>query len=293
MTKKVITEPTLFRMRIKSRHKTHFPLRRNLPLLPFRSIMRLGSTTEVEDTITNGGNIVEINTIQSVKNSANKRLMKECFTLSGVKSADWFLIDEKGIFIKQELENKTVISINELPYPIVAKNIWGSRGTGNHLLHSAEELIIFCKAKDTNNYIFEKFYNYNREYRLHITEEGCFYTCRKMLKKEIEEKDRWYKNDSNSVWILEDNETFDKPTNWNEIVAECVKALEAVELDIGSFDVRVQSSTNKKGKARKEIDYIIIESNSASSFGLITTEKYLEMVPRLARKKAIEYAIIK
>jgi type I restriction enzyme S subunit len=39
--------------------------------------------------------------------------------------------------------------------------------------------------------------NNSREYRLHVTADGCFYACRKMLKADAEE--RWYKNDSNCV----------------------------------------------------------------------------------------------
>jgi len=113
-----------------------------------------------------------------------------------------------------------------------------------------------------------------------------------MQKKDTAEKDKWFRNDSNSVWILEENPEFEKPVNWEEIVKECQKAQEALELDICSFDVRVQSVKDPKTKQnRNKCAFIILESNSASSFGEVTLRKYIETIPRLAMKKAQEYKI--
>src|SRR5690606_33580405 len=162
------------------------------------------------------------------------------------------------------------------------KHIFGSRGRGNTLINNQEELEAWLQGKTLNNYIFEKFYNYNREYRLHVNEDGCFYTCRKMIKSDTPEDKRWFKNDSNSVWIMEDNELFDKPVNWNSIVEECVKALKAVGLHFGAVDLRVQSRVNSKtDKVRKEPKFIIVEINSAPSFGEITSQKYIEEIPKM------------
>ena len=75
----------LFRPLILSRHPSHSILRaknQTLPLLPFRSVIRLGSTTESDGRL-------EINTAQAVKNSASKLLMKQKFTEAGVKTAQW------------------------------------------------------------------------------------------------------------------------------------------------------------------------------------------------------------
>ena len=178
-----------------------------------------------------------------------------------------------------------VIAVENLPYPIVAKHHFGSRGNGNYLLNSQQELQAWMKGKDLSNYLFEKFYNYVREYRLHVSANGCFYTCRKMLKSDIPKEDRWFRNDSNSVWVLEENPLFDRPANWTKIVEESVKALKATGLDFGACDVRVQSSKTEKGKKREEIDFIIVEINSAPSFGDITAEKYLQELPKIAHLK--------
>jgi len=287
---------TLFRPLVCSRHPTHSILRaknKTLALLPFRSIVRLGSITDIQDSVTNGGTRIECNTIQAIKNSSNKLLMKQCFTENNVKTADWWkhnhilqnipferkFIDEEG---EEVIEN---IRSNELPYPIVVKHIFGSRGRGNTLINSQEELENCLKYKNISEYIFEKFYNYNREYRLHVTEEGCFYTCRKMLRKDTPEDKRWFRNDSNSNWIVEENPDFDKPVNWDNVITESVNALKAVGLDFGAVDLRIQSSHNNKDKNREDPDFIVVEINSAPSFGEITSKKYIEEIPKILKRK--------
>jgi hypothetical protein len=100
-----------------------------------------------------------------------------------------------------------------------------------------------------------------------------------MLREEAEE--RWHRHDNNCVWILEENPLFDKPNNWEEIVAECVKALTAVSLDIAAVDIKVQSATNKQGVLRESPEFIILETNSAPSLGDITANKYVEQLTNM------------
>lgn len=277
-----------FRPRIRSRHPSHEPLRIHLPKMTTRSFIRLGSTTEVP---TDGRKYIEVNTVQAIKNSASKLLMKFCFDTENIKTADWWTYEGTNAFLKEGDQDQMTI-IENLTYPLVAKHIFGSRGTGNYLLKSQQELEAWLPGKTLENYIFEKFYNYNREYRLHVTKDGCFYTCRKMLKEDTPADKRWFRNDSNSIWVVEDNPTFDKPSNWDIIVAESVKALNAVGLDFGAVDVRVQSSTKtskKKGEVpRENPEFIIIEINSAPSFGEITLQRYLEMIPKIVESKLAE-----
>lgn len=293
---------TAFRPTIYSRHPSHNILRTELPLMPFRSLIRLGSTTDKEDTVTNGGKRVEINTIQAVKNSASKLLMKQCFTEAGVKTAKWYVIkpnDLNGLMFDQEngssFENSMFPIADYNEFPIIAKHIFGSRGTGNTLLKDQEALQQWLSGKNLNNYIFEKYYNYGLEFRLHITEDGCFYTCRKALKSDTPEDKKWFRNDSNSVWFLESNELFNKPNSWEDIVDHCVKALKYIGADVLSFDVRVQSAKNNKGEDREYQDFILVECNSASSMdsdaeGLsICAQKYLEELPKLLTRKYNKY----
>lgn len=261
---------------ILSRHPSHNVFRHNDDLKKLcikRSVVRFGSTTELDDTVARGGSRVEINTTEAVKNSASKLRMKTKFTEAEVKTADWW----KAKDLPQNLE--------ELPYPLIGKNIFGSRGMGNTLLNNVDELKAWLKGKSLDNYIIEKYYNYVREYRLHVSKNGCFYTCRKMLKRDAPEDNKFQRHDDNCVWIVEENPSFDKPVNWNSVVAESVKALQAVGLDFGAIDLRIQSAKNNKGIPRENPDFIIVEINSAPSMGDITYQKYLEELPKLINSK--------
>jgi hypothetical protein len=270
-------------------------------MLPVQSVIRLGSSTPIEGTVALGGRIIEINTIAAIANSANKKLMKQCFDHAGVMSADWFIRDRQGNFyLQQGIGVDPILTpIAELPYPLLAKGHMGSRGRMNHKFENQAELEAWMPHKDTSIYIFEKYYNFTREYRLHVTAEGCFYTCRKMLKRDAEKAGAWQRHDDNCVWFLETNPGFDKPANWDEIVENCKEALLSTELDIASFDVRVQSARDAQQRVRERCEFIIIECNSASSLGeyrpgqpSVVATKYVEVLPRVILKKAREYGMI-
>lgn len=260
-----------------SRHPSHSVLRRKPIPVPVRSCIRFGSTTVGLADYT-----VQINSPDSVRNSASKKLMKECFLKGRVKTAQWFM--KEGDKYRDKMNN-TLILINELPFPIVVKSFFGSRGKGNTLINNNEQLVAFEKEHKMGDYLLERYYSYSREYRLHMTSDGCFYTCRKMLKQDAPQEKRWFRNDSNCVWIMENNELFDTPSCWNEIVEHCKIGLREVGLDVGAFDVRVQSKLDKEGKERKTVDFIIIEVNSAASFGEITEQKYREIIPKIIENK--------
>jgi len=270
----------LFRPLILSRHPSHSILRaknQTLPLLPFKSVIRLGSTTESDGRI-------EINTVEAIKNSASKLLMKQKFTEAGVKTANWWKIDYDGDHDIYYFNNKGIVDYNNptlienLTYPIVAKSHFGSRGIGNTKFNSKEELEAWLVGKNLNNYIFEEFVKMTREYRLHITKFGCFYTCRKLVKSDAPEN-TWQKHDDVCNWVLEENPSFKKPKNWDAIVADCIKAKDALGLDICAFDVGVQGA--KDGIERENPEWIIFESCSAPSFGDVTGQKYIGILPKL------------
>lgn len=271
---------------IRSRHPSHNVFRNRKELkFPFRSVIRFGSTTELPDTVANGGRRIELNSTEAIKNSASKLRMKNCFTKAEVKTADWYT-HNGGRF--NQWSGPASVSISELPYPIVAKAHFGSRGNGNYLLKSQQDLQAWMQGKDLSNYIFEKFYSYVREYRIHVSKNGCFYTCRKMLKTDQKNNENaWQRHDDNCAWIVEENPLFDKPINWKQIEKECVKALNSTGLDFGACDIRVQSAKDAKGNKRKEVDFIIIEINSAPSFGERTEIEYLKELPKLLKDKYI------
>ena len=280
---------TSFRPMLLSRHPSHSILRaknKTLPLLPTQSVIRLGSSTELPDTVVKGGRRIEINSVQAIKNSASKLRMKQCFTEASVKTARWFVkydsIGGRGWIEKGVALGEADRSISDLPFPIIAKSHFGSRGVGNTKLDDQAALEAWMRGKDLNSYIFEQFIKMTREYRLHVTEDGCFYTCRKLVKNDAPEG-TWQRHDDVCTWVLESNPSFKKPLNWNAIVEDCIKAQKALGLDICAFDVMVQGS--KDGIERQNPEWNICESCSAPSFGDVTSEKYIEVIPQLIMKK--------
>jgi glutathione synthase/RimK-type ligase-like ATP-grasp enzyme len=273
---------TLFRPMILSRHPSHNILRlkhKKIAALPYRSVIRFGSSTEVEDTVVKGGNRIEINTVDAIKISANKLLMKQKFEEAGVKTAPW-------------RQHCPIEGLTDLEFPIVAKAHYGSKGKGNTLLKTHEEYLEWASGKNLSNYIFEKFMNFGHEFRLHVTENGYFYTCRKALKQDVPEDQKWRRHDDICVWLLETNESFFKPNSWNDIVSDCVKALKAIGADLLSFDVRVQTPRDRDGNLRPYQEYILLECNSASSMDngtgevSVCAQKYIEEIPKIIIRKA-------
>jgi len=271
---------SLYRSLLLSRHPSHQILRavnKTLPLLPFKSVIRLGSTTVLEDD----NERIQINTPEAVRNSASKLLMKQKFTEAGVKTAKWWKWTNLNRFSLNNIEQPG-IDIADLPFPLVAKSLHGSRGVGNYKFDNIQQLQDWLQNKNLNNYIFEEFVKLQREYRLHITDDGCFYTCRKLLRSDAPEG-TWQKHDDVCSWALEDNPSFKKPNNWNAIVQDCINAKNALGLDICAFDVGVQGS--RDGVERENPEWNIYESCSAPSFGTITGQKYIEELTRLLVKK--------
>ena len=286
---------TLFRPMILSRHPSHDILRlkhKKIAALPYRSVIRFGSSTEVEDTVAKGGNRIEINTVNAIKISANKLLMKQKFNEAGVKTAEWMCADQHYLNEKGLVSGIEEHGEDSLEYPIVAKAHYGSKGKGNTLLKTHEEYLEWTSGKNLSNYIFEKFMNFGHEFRLHVTEDGCFYTCRKALKQDVPEDQKWRRHDDICVWFLETNENFQKPNSWNDIVSDCVKALKAVGADLLSFDVRVQTPRDKDGNLRPYQEYILLECNSASSMDngtgevSVCAQKYIDEIPKIIIRKA-------
>ena len=288
---------SLFRPLILSRHPSHKCLRaatKNLPLSKYRSVIRLGSTTEVDDTIAKGGRRIEINTIQAIQNSSSKRLMKECFTRAGVKTAPWRQANnvinatETGLTFSTLEGRPTTID-----FPLVGKEHYGSKGRGNTLIKSLAEYNEWRTRVALGNCIIEQFMNYGHEFRLHVTSAGCFYTCRKALKADVPEDQKWRRHDDICVWLLETNESFFKPNSWDDIERDCVRALDAIGADILSFDVKVQTPITN-GIARPYQEYILLECNSASSMDNGTGElsqcakAYINIIPEIIARKAAQ-----
>jgi D-alanine-D-alanine ligase-like ATP-grasp enzyme len=269
-------------VRVFSRHPSHNPLRNAIKTLGKRVILRLGSVTSP-----NYMPDIEINTVESIENTKNKYTMKKLFQSAGVHSPNFYPLfnTHAGHWVDGEFKHISFKDLsNILPYPVLAKKTYRSRGMGMMKLNNQEEFLEFIEEKVTNNrrheanpYYLEEFKNYIKEYRIHVSELGnYFYTCRKVLRQEFAGTDNnWYRNDANSNWLLESNEAFDKPDNWDDIVKDCQKARETLGLSICAMDVKV----TKDGR------WAILEANSAPSFGDVTVEKYLLEITKIIFSK--------
>lgn len=207
-----------YTINIRSRHPSHNILRRGLPKMPFRSLVRLGSTTELNDGIRR----VELNSVEAIKNSSSKLRMKQCFSQAGVKTAEWIAGNEQQV--KSWCRDK---------FPIIAKGIFGSRGEANTKIDTAQQLDQFLRGKNLSGYIFEAFFDGSREYRFHISTNGVFLTWRKLRRNDTPDNERWFFNNHNCNWVSEQHELYNRPVSYNQIAQECVKALNAVGLDLG------------------------------------------------------------
>lgn len=249
-------------IRLRSRNTSCSPLR--LLEVPKRTIYRMGSTTPTEK-ITRRTDYIEINSPEGCKISGDKILMKLKFAENDIPTAEYAIMTAN--IDEETFKTRLHESLQEWKRMII-KHKHSSKGNGIWFVDSEETLNEWLNSHHNySDYVFEKYYTYSKEYRLHVDDNGCFYTCRKMLKNDAEV--RWHRHESNSVWILEDNELFAKPANWQDIVDDCVRAIHAVGLDIGAVDVKVQTSSDNP-------KYIILETNSAPALGEIGIEKYKE-----------------
>lgn len=251
---------------VRSRNTTCKPLKELV--VPRTTILRLGSTTPTEE-ISRQPNPREINTAYACAISGNKIWMRQAFAKYNIPMAE-------GICAKS---TDDVLEFLKEHGTIICKHIHSSKGKGIYLLSSEDEVKEWAKNHKIEDHIFEKYYTYTREYRLHVTKYGYFYASRKMLKRDA--KVRWHRHNVNSIWIVEENPLFDKPTNWDFIVDSCVNALNAIGLDIAAFDVKVQSSKHKEPK------YIILESNSAPSLGERGIQEYKKILTRLINEEEL------
>jgi biotin carboxylase len=240
----------------------------------------MGSVTPT-NKITKRKDYMEINSAKACEISGNKIKMKERFTHGKIATAEWFMLRPESVEHNRTTDKFFSSKVNcalKKWKAIIVKRYNSSGGKGIFFIQTPEDFDTFYRSEDfcnchplgVKNYIFERYYTYSREYRIHVTEMGCFLADRKMLIEGAE--DRWHRHANNSVWISEENPKFDKPTNWNDIVTECINAMKSIGLDVAAFDVKVQNNKHENPK------FIILESNSAPSLGEQSLEAYKQIL---------------
>lgn len=257
-------------VKIRTKNHTARPLRRSI-LFDDWAVVRLGSRTPNDRCFKTPRKAIEINTIEAINNSRDKLKMKSCFNSLKVPQAEWWSSVQALAY-----DNK------EIPFPLVVKRICGFQGRGMILINNKKELDAWINLHPTwedSGWYFEKFYNYAREYRLHVSSvSGVFLSWRKLRTNNA--TNRWFFNSTNSEWIGEDNEKFDKPFSWDKMKKAAENALKATKLDIGAVDIRVQSNKNEK-----DPKFIVCEINSAPALGDIGIEKYKEEIIKILQSK--------
>jgi glutathione synthase/RimK-type ligase-like ATP-grasp enzyme len=267
--------------RIRTKNPSARPLKHAI-LCNKRAIVRLGSVTPSGKVFSNRNDFVEINTVDAIQNSRSKLLMKKCFATKDVPQADWYkpiFSNNKWNFQDQLSEEEHVYTTETLSYPIVAKRVFGFQGRDMELLNDKQALETWLnKHNNLDGWLLEKFYNYAREYRLHVADGvGVFMTWRKL--RTADAQNRWFFNSTNSVWVGPENNLFDKPKCWKAMEEAAVNCLKATGLNIGAVDIRVQSNKTDNPK------FIVCEINSAPALGDMGVEKYKEVIKQLIDAK--------
>jgi len=254
--------------RIRTKNPSAKPLRASI-ITNKRAIVRLGSLTPLGKVFPNRRDVVEINTVEAIQNSRGKIRMKDCFSKLDIPQAEWWSFEKE-------------FDSNKFPYPIVLKRIFGFKGHGMALINNKKEFDSwYSQHKNHHDYFIEKFYNYAREYRIHVASGniGCFMSWRKLRRQDS--KERWFFNSSNCNWVSDQHELFDKPKCWKQMEAAAICCIKSTGLDIGAVDIRVQSNEHDNPK------FIVCEINSAPALGEIGIIKYKEIITNLINSKNV------
>lgn len=240
---------------VRSRHPSHRGLMEGTRL-PFRSVVRFGSTTIMGDGRTH------CNTVDAIRNCADKLRMKQIFAQHNIKSPKFWTTSVRANMP------------NPIPYPIVAKIFNHSRGRGMVRIMDVTEHAEFIRTHNENNYTYEEYFKHSREYRIHVSPhiEGEIFSIRKMIRQEAADNGTWSRNIQNGAFVRE----FERPAEWPQMVEECKRACAALGLDIGAADI-LYSVKNKS--------FTIVEINSAPAMRDRTREAYKNAIIQILKHK--------
>lgn len=240
----------MFKLRVFSPNKSCAPLRS----IPFnrRVLLRLGSTTPLVSKY----KYLELNTIEGVKTSGNKIAMKRAFDKAIISHSEWISSSNKAAIYE-------FLAIHKI---LIAKHKHSSKGKNIYYIDSLKALDELCNKVNIGDFVFEKYYFFPNEYRVHIdVNHGCFYACKKVLKPDADVE--WHKHADNSVFVLV-TEDMKLPICWKSMIEECIVALKTMKLTIACFDILCSND-----------NYIIVESNTApslASYGITYYSNHLK-----------------
>lgn len=240
----------MVKLRVFSPNSSCAPLRN--VLFRQRVLLRLGSTTPLVSKY----KYLELNTVEGVKTSGNKISMKRAFDRAGIVHSEWICSTKRADIYSFFNKHKILI----------AKHKHSSKGKNIYYIDNLETLESVCNNVNIQDFVFEKYYFFPSEYRVHIdVNHGCFYACKKVLKPDAEVQ--WHKHADNSVFVLIKKD-FKVPACWEKMINDCIKVLKQMKLTIACFDVLCSDDK-----------YIIVESNTApslASYGITYYSNHLK-----------------
>lgn len=226
----------MYKLRVFSPNKSCAPLRS----IPFRKrvLLRLGSTTPLVSKY----KYLEINTTEGIRISANKISMKKAFDKARIHHSEWISSSNK----------QEIIKFFNLHKILIAKHRHSSKGNDIYYIDTLESLNDLMSKVNIADFVFEKYYFFPNEYRVHVdVNHGCFYACKKVLKEDAEVQ--WHKHADNSIFVLMTKDHI-LPECWEDVIHDCTQALREMHLTIACFDVLCSNN-----------GFIIVESNTAPS----------------------------
>lgn len=238
-----------YKLRIASRHPSHKAILRmkQMPNFSKRVRVRFGSTKNHRICD------IDFNTIEAIKNTANKVKMKDIFADEEIDSPLYFENDEAG---------RDAIARGMLGDKIFFKIPFHSRGRGMVVYDTKEEAL-----SQTNRGYFEMAQVSNREFRVHVMDGEAFYVDEKRPRdKSINMTDR------PEIKNMASGFKFRRPIKEYppEVVSESIKAVEALGLDFGAADVglnddgvwiyEVNTAPSLRTKTRKLYQKALVKS---------------------------------
>lgn len=232
---------------IATYHENSKKFAKDLPDFGIPVVVRLGGSREYAEYP------IQVNSAESILNSVDKKSQKDLLIANGIK---------------------TLPLLDIGTFPCVIKGRVRSCGTSVVVCNTDIELQHAMKniTKNCNGYILEPLFYATSEYRLHCTQEEVFFAVKKI------------KNNPNEVIVNAKNHynvrEFVKPRKWEQIKAECVKAMKVLGLDIACFDVMYSSEG--------EHSFVIAEANTNPEMLNNTYAAYLPMLEKIIRAKMVD-----
>ncbi len=221
---------------------------------------------------------LRINIPEGIKKSADKILTKNCIkdtcpVVTPYCRATDFLVQHDMNILGLE---------RAIGYPMVAKKRRGMGGEGMYFIDNSDELLEFIqKEQDLKQYFFEKKYNFNKEYRIHVSPLLVDIPINYSFKFEQKQEDGSkiermsagvtrtngeihgiQKKKRNGVATLTRNfdrdsvifsSSFNRPPVWEDMVKASVEAAKLMKLDFCCTDILYNSETR---------EFVISETNT-------------------------------